>query len=134
MKPKATERHGAIALKMTAACLISLIVGITVVSVIFKKGGPEALGAIIPMSIVGFIHLVGAPVALLNAVKSGQRKTLLYVSAYFIAFIVTSFLFAPPDIVVFHLYLAAFIGLTFMVHFTKIFLKKRRSGGDSGAP
>ena len=116
---------------VTNVCLISLLAGTVIVSMIFKRGGAEALGAIIPMSIVRLIHLVGAPAALLNAVKSGQRKAVLYVSAYLLAFVAISFLFAPPEIMVFHVYLAAVIGLTFLVYFTKVFLKKMRSGNGS---
>ena len=134
MKSETTERHRAIALKITAVCLISLIVGMVIVSWIFKRGGPEALGAIIPMLIIGLIHLIGAPVALLNAVKSGQRKTLLSVLVYLLVFFVISFQFAPQEIMVYHIYLAAIVGLTFLVYFTKVFLKKRRSRNESHFP
>lgn len=130
MESESTERNRLKAFRITNVCLISLIAGTVIVSMIVKRGG-EALGAIIPMSIVDFIHFVGAPAALLNAVKSGQRKAVLYVSTHLLAFVAIPFLFAPPVIMVFHVYLAAVIGLTFLVYFTKIFLKKMRLGNGS---
>lgn len=130
MESESTERNRLKAFRITNVCRISLLAGTFIVSMIFKRGG-EAFGEITPMSTIDFIRLVGAPAVLLIAVKSGQRKAVLYVSAHLLAFVAISFLFAPPVIMVFHVFLAAVIGLTFLVYFTKVSLKKMRSGNGS---
>ena len=130
MEPETAKRYQATAFRTIAVCLISLVLGVAIVSMMFAKGGPEALGAIIPMSIVGLIHLIGIPVALLNAVKGGQRKAILYVLAYFVAFVIVSFQFAHPEIVGFHFFILVVTAITLGVHFIKAFLEKRQSRGD----
>ena len=101
-----------------------------VVTWMFNRGGPEALGAIIPMGIVGLIHLIGIPVAMLNAVRSGHTRTGLYVFGYFVAFVVISLQFGPAEILQFHVYVLAITGLVFIVHYTKILLKRFKTRQD----
>ena len=134
MSEQTRHRCAAIARKATTVCLVTLLIGVVLVAWIFDRGGPEALGAIIPMGIVGLVHLVGVPVAMLNAVRSGDARTLLYVFGYFIAFVVASLQFGPQEILVFHIYVLAITGLVFIVHYTKVWLHRHRTRDDRPSP
>ena len=93
------------AFRSTLVCAIALMVGGGWVWIILRQGGPEALGAIIPMMAVGAIHLVGGPIAIFNAYKTYRHKRNLYIYFYFLVYIVLAFVIAGPEIMV---YVSAF--------------------------
>ncbi len=72
-------------------------------------GGPEALGAIIPLAIIAAVHIVTGPIALFHAFRIRRHHRLLFVYAYFALYLVAPFFMLPPDIVA---YTAMFLLLT----------------------
>ena len=53
---------------------------------ISSKGGPEALGMIIPMILAGGIHLTTGPVAIFYAYRSYTASKGIWIFTYFIFF------------------------------------------------
>jgi len=70
IKSSEIERLQQRASRLTLLCVISFIVFGGIALIILKRGGPEALGAIIPMMILGAIHLIVGPIAVFHAYKT----------------------------------------------------------------
>ncbi len=97
------KRHQTLISRTTLYCLLSLLIGGGITMAILGGGGPEALGAIIPMAAVGIIHLVGGPVAILTAYRIHQYKKNFHVYLYFLFYLVFSFLLVGPEAVFYYL-------------------------------
>lgn len=79
-----TQSRRKSAIRLTWISAISFLVGGSWAWFIIRKGGPEALGAIIPMTAVGAIHIFLGPIAVLNAFKARQFRGRQFVYAYFV--------------------------------------------------
>ena len=118
------EKHQKTAFRLTLFCMLSLIIGGPITFVIIKGGGPEALGAIIPMIVVGAIHLFGAPIAILNAYKTQNHKKNIHIYSYFLFFIILSFLFVGPEAIIYYLLYALFIIIPIIFFSIMSFIRK----------
>ena len=94
---------------MTLFSAASLLVGGSWAWLLQWQGGPEALGAIIPLLIVGGIHLITGPVAIFQAFRLRKRRRCVFVYAYFGLFLIATVLVFPPDILT---YVVMFLFLT----------------------
>lgn len=74
--------------QITLLCLLTSLIGGGFAFAILEGGGPEALGAIIPLALVGLINLIGGPMAIYFAYKTYQIKRNLHVYFYFLLFLV----------------------------------------------
>jgi hypothetical protein len=79
-----------LALMLTWISAISLLIGGSWAWFVVSEGGPEALGAIVPMIAVGAIHIFLGPMAVLYAFKSRQFKNKKYVYLYFAFYFITT--------------------------------------------
>ena len=52
-----------LASRLSVLCVLTLIVGGGIACGMYRTGGPEALGAILPLMIIGVVHLFIGPVA-----------------------------------------------------------------------
>lgn len=64
MRKNNVEKHQKAASRLTLCCLLSFLIGGGITWGVAKGGGPEALGAIIPMIVTGAIHFFGGPAAI----------------------------------------------------------------------
>lgn len=109
MSEDVVESRRKFAAKMTWTSAISLLIGGSWAWLISYEGGPEALGAVIPLLLVGGIHLITGPVAIYQAFCIRRLDNCLYVYLYFMSFIVATSLLFPPDIFA---YVVIFVVLT----------------------
>lgn len=86
MNDEKTAGKRKLALKLTWVCAISFLIGGSWAWFIVSGGGPEALGAIVPMMAVGAIHIFLGPMAILSAFKSTQFEGKKYVYLYFLLY------------------------------------------------
>ena len=96
-------------LKLILVSAISFIIGGSWAWFTISEGGPEALGAIIPLFGVGGVHLVTGPLAINIAFRLQGIVNCTYVYLYFGSFLLITFLLFPPEILV---YIIIFIVLT----------------------
>jgi len=89
--------------------MLSFLIGGGIALAIGMGGGPEALGAILPMIVIGIIHLFGGPVASHYAYKSHQFKKSILVYFYFIFFIVFAFIVVGPEAIIYYLLFIIFM-------------------------
>ena len=108
MEIKRIERHQKLASRSTLVCLLSLLIGGGLTMAILGGGGPEALGAIIPMSVVGIVHLVGGPVAIYHAYRVRRYNRNIRVYLYFLFYLVFTFLLIGPEATVYYLLFLVF--------------------------
>jgi hypothetical protein len=98
MSRREIQKRKKLAFKLTWISAISLMICGSWAWSIAREGGPEALGAIIPLLIVGGVHLFTGPAAIYQSYKIHRHHKCLYVYLYFVFFLfVTCYLF-PPDI------------------------------------
>jgi hypothetical protein len=69
--------------------MVSLLVGGVIAWVIVMQGGPEALGAIIPLMLVGAVHLFIGPLAVFHAFTHSNKHS-LFIYVYFTLFLVAA--------------------------------------------
>jgi hypothetical protein len=98
-----------LALKLVWISAISLLVGGSWAWFIVSEGGPEALGAIMPLMAVGGIHLFAGPVAIYQAYRIRRLHNCSYVYVYYVLFLVTTFSLFPQEILT---YILIFILVT----------------------
>lgn len=102
-----------LALKLTGFSVISFLIGGSWAWFIVSEGGPEALGAIMPMMAVGAINMLLGPMAVLYAFKSRQFKNKKYIYLYFVFyFILTTVILSHEAIVYSVLFFVAVITST----------------------
>lgn len=85
-----SESRAKLASKLTWFCAISFLVGGSWAWFIVSEGGPEALGAIVPMIAVGAIHMLLGPIAVLYAFKSRRFKNKKYIYVYFVFYFIAT--------------------------------------------
>jgi len=83
-----TEGKTKLAVKLTWISAISFLIGGSWAWLIVSEGGPEALGAIGPMMVVGAIHIFLGPMAVLYVFKSRQFKNKKYIYLYFVFYFI----------------------------------------------
>ena len=105
------NKRNNIVFKTTIFSVITLLIGGGFAWIIVEKGGPEALGAIIPLMIVGGTHLITGPVAMYQAYKIHNSFKNYYAYIYYIFFIILTISLFPPDIMT---YVLIFIVLTIL--------------------
>jgi len=98
-----------LALKLTWISAISFLIGGSWAWLIVSGGGPEALGAIIPLMVVGGVHLFAGPVAIYQAFRIYRHYKCSYVYLYFGLFLFVTVLLFPPEILT---YIIIFVLLT----------------------
>ena len=103
------ENRKKLALKLTWISAILFLIGGSWAWFIVSEGGPEALGAIIPLMVVGGVHLFTGPVAIYQAFKIHRLYNCSYVYLYFGLFLFVTSLLFPPEIFT---YIIIFILLT----------------------
>jgi hypothetical protein len=92
------ENRRKLALKLTWISVISLLIGGPWAWFIVSEGGPEALGAIFPLMVVGGVHLLTGPIAIYQAFRIRESNHCAFVYTYYAIFLfVTASLF-PRDI------------------------------------
>lgn len=92
------ERRKQLALKLVWISTISLLIGGAWAWLIISQGGPEALGAIIPLMVVGGVHLFTGPVAIFQAYRMHRLYKCSCVYYYFALFLVGGHLLFPPEV------------------------------------
>ncbi len=98
-----------VAARLTLSAALTLCFGGLWTWLIVKDGGPEALGALFPLFIIGGVHLVAGPIAIYQSLRVFQLSSSYYVYIYFGLFLLATIWYLPPDIFV---YVIAFIGLS----------------------
>ena len=126
MSEKGIEGHHKVASWLTLFCAASLLIGGVFAWSIVKGGGPEALGAIIPLIAIGGIHLLCAPVAIFHAYKRRQSRKNIYIYSYFLLFVVLTFLVSGPEVIVYVLILALLIITPILFSAILSFIKTHR--------
>jgi hypothetical protein len=84
--------------KLTFASFLSSLIGGSWAWVITAHGGPEALGGILPLLLVGAIHLYTGPTAVFQAYRARCFKHCAYMFGYFLAFLCAVVVLFPPDV------------------------------------
>ena len=110
MMDEGMARREKLTIKLTWICAISFFMGGSWAWFIVSEGGPEALGAIVPMMAVGAMHMFLGPMAVFYAFKSPQFKAKKYVYLYFaFYFIATTVILSNEAIVYSALFFVAVI-------------------------
>lgn len=94
---------------LLGTCAVTLVVGGALAWYIIAQGGPEALGAIMPMLFVGAVHLFAAPAAVLRACQSRQPKVLWSVLAYFALYLAIAIAAVGPEAIFYYVAFVAFV-------------------------
>ena len=98
MRNDELENRRKLASKLTKISAISLLIGGSWAWFIVSEGGPEALGAIMPLMVVGGIHLIAGPAAIYQAFVIHRLSNCLYVYMYFALFLIATFVLFPAEI------------------------------------
>ena len=112
-----TEGRAKLALKLTWISAISFLIGGTWAWFIVRQGGPEALGAVIPMFAVGAIHILLGPMAILHAFRSCQFARKKYIYLYFSAYFVVTIVILKREAIIYSVifFLAVITPLLFSI-------------------
>ena len=124
MEIKRIERHQTLASRTTLVCLLSLLIGGGLTMAILGGGGAEALGAIIPMSVVGIVHLVGGPVAIFHAYRARRHNRNIRVYLYFLFYLVFSFLLVGPEAILYYVFFILFTAVPVLYFSVQSFVHK----------
>jgi short subunit fatty acids transporter len=92
------ESRRKLALKLTWISAITLLIGGPWAWFIVSGGGPEALGAILPLMVVGGVHLLTGPIAIYQAFRIRGSYHCVFVYAYYAIFLFATALLFPRDI------------------------------------
>ena len=110
--------------KLTLFCLVIFLLGGLMAWVIVMQGGPEALGAIIPLTFIGGVHLFLGPVAVYRAYTLSNPAS-PYIYGYFILHLVLAFWLMNLEGLIYYLLYITFM-LFPIVLVTVLALYKRR--------
>lgn len=94
--------------KLTLVCMVTLVLGGVPAWIIVAQGGPEALGAIIPLFLIGAVHLFIGPLAVFHAFTHYNKYSLI-IYAYFILFLVAAIWLMNIEGIVFYVLYIAFM-------------------------
>lgn len=90
--------------QITLVCLLTSVIGGGFGFVILGGEGMEALGGIIPLALVGLVHLIGGPMAIFFAYKTYRIKRNLHVYFYFLLFLVFPLVVVGYEILAYHVF------------------------------
>jgi len=84
MDPEQRRQWQQTAVRMTVFCLISLVLGAYIIWVNGSQGEPDRTSTMLPLAVVGVVHLVGGSIAVHNARRTGNPIKNIPVYGYFL--------------------------------------------------
>ena len=97
-----------IARNITLLCFVSSVICGALALLIASKGGPEALGMIIPILLAGGVHLTTGPVAIFYAYRSYPASKGMWIYAYFFFFNLVVLVISKGEVFLFTLLFVLF--------------------------
>jgi len=87
MKPKQRQQLQQTADRSTVFCLLSFVIGAYIIWINLGLNISQSAALLLPMSIIGVVHLLGGIIAIYHAIKTGNIIRNIPVYGYFILFI-----------------------------------------------